>query len=50
MLRSRKSLVFFAVLALLTVSIGVSPDTPEATASTLAVVGCVECARRPIGQ
>ena len=37
MLRSRKSLVLFAVLALLTVSTGVSPDTPGATASTLAV-------------
>ena len=34
MLRSRRCLVLFAVLALLTVSLGVSPDSPEATAST----------------
>ena len=37
MLRSPKSLVLFAILALLTVSIGVSPDTPEATASSPAI-------------
>ena len=37
MLRSPKSLVLVAILALLTVSIGVSPDTPEATASSPAV-------------
>ncbi|MGB5532432.1 MAG: hypothetical protein WBN71_04950, partial [Acidimicrobiia bacterium] len=37
MLRSPKSLVLVAILALLTVSIGVSPDTPEATASSPAI-------------
>ena len=37
MLRSPKSLFLFAILALLTVSIGVSPDTPEASASAAAI-------------